>query len=220
MPWKHGRFPLNFRQLPVANGTAFSNIIKKEDNLARCTQIFEIFFSGSFAPGICRIIGWMVHISEIQAFGTEFLEIFPGNFCTICRFFQIFESFGSMESAPYEGNKCVGSPKKYLSLQALYAVFTNKKSSILKEGRVPSKQLRSSGVLMEVNQVSCHILNWITKVKCGSWRKIWKSCYFEHLHFLKKHFSPDESGMNSGGPDGIVCIFYIISIPFIQLSVH
>ena len=62
-----------------------------------------------------------------------------------------------MESAPYEGNKCVGRPQNYLSLQALYAVFTNKKSSILKEGRVPSKQLRSSGVLMEVNQVSCHV---------------------------------------------------------------
>ena len=83
-----------------------------------------------------------------------------------------------MENAPYEGNKCVGRPQNYLSLQALYAVFTNKKSSILKEGRVPSKQLRSSGVLMEVNQVSCHMShllylgcvpfpNRITKVKCG-----------------------------------------------------
>lgn len=59
-----------------------------------------------------------------------------------------------MESAPCEGtDKCVGKAQNYLSLQALHAVFTNKKSSILKEGRVPSKQLRSSGVLMEVNQV-------------------------------------------------------------------
>ena len=83
-----------------------------------------------------------------------------------------------MESTACEGNKCVGRPQNYLSLQALYAVFTNKKSPILKEGRVPSKQLRSSGVLMEVNQVSCHmsrllylgcfpLLNRITKVKCG-----------------------------------------------------
>ena len=62
-----------------------------------------------------------------------------------------------MKSTAYEGNKCVGRPQNYLSLQALYAVFTNKKSSILKEGRVPSKQLRSSGVLMEVNQVSCRM---------------------------------------------------------------
>ena len=34
---------LNFRQLPVANGTAFSKIFKNEDNLARYTQIFEKF---------------------------------------------------------------------------------------------------------------------------------------------------------------------------------
>ena len=117
---------------------------------------------------------------------SEFLETFPGNFCTSRHFFQIFESFGWMESAPYEGNKCVVRPKNYLSLQALYVVFTGKQSSVLKEGWVPSKQLRSSGVLMEVNQVSSHIVNWITKVKYGLWRKIWKSCYFEHLHFARK----------------------------------
>ena len=35
---------LNFRQLPVANGTAFSKIFKKDDNLTRYTQIFETFF--------------------------------------------------------------------------------------------------------------------------------------------------------------------------------
>ena len=32
---------LNFRQLPVAKGTAFSKISKKEDNLASYTQLFE-----------------------------------------------------------------------------------------------------------------------------------------------------------------------------------
>ena len=32
---------LNFRQPPVADGTAFSKIFKNEDNLARYTQIFE-----------------------------------------------------------------------------------------------------------------------------------------------------------------------------------
>ena len=40
----------------------------------------------------------MVRISEIQLFWA-FLETFPGNFCPICRCFQIFESFDWMESA-------------------------------------------------------------------------------------------------------------------------
>ena len=35
---------LKFRQLLVANGTAFSKISKNEDNLAKYTQIFENFF--------------------------------------------------------------------------------------------------------------------------------------------------------------------------------
>ena len=39
---------LNVRQLPVANGTAFSKISKQEVNFARYSQIFEKFFSGSF----------------------------------------------------------------------------------------------------------------------------------------------------------------------------
>ena len=39
---------LNVRQLPVANGTAFSKISKQEVNFARYSQIFEKFFSGGF----------------------------------------------------------------------------------------------------------------------------------------------------------------------------
>ena len=35
---------LKFRQLLAANGVAFSKISKKEDNLAKYTQIFENFF--------------------------------------------------------------------------------------------------------------------------------------------------------------------------------
>ena len=51
---------LNFRQFPVANGTAFSKISKTEDNLARYIQIFEnsfpeVFFPFNFALGISRI---------------------------------------------------------------------------------------------------------------------------------------------------------------------
>ena len=98
---------LNFRQLPVANGTAFSKIFKKDDNLTRYTQIFETFFPGiffpfNFAPRISRIFCWMVRISEIQQF-PDFLETFPENCCTICRCFQIFESFGWMEQSYWQG---------------------------------------------------------------------------------------------------------------------
>ena len=70
---------------------------------SRYTQIFEknspeVFFTFYFAPGISKIFGWTVRISEIQQF-PKFLETFPGNICTICLFFQILESFGWMESA-------------------------------------------------------------------------------------------------------------------------
>ena len=66
---------------------------KEEDKLARYTRVFEFFFPEvlfNFAPGISRIFGWMVYIQEIQQ-PSEFLETFPGNLCTICRSFQIFE---------------------------------------------------------------------------------------------------------------------------------
>ena len=66
------------------------------------TQIFEnvfpeVFFPFNYASGKSRIFGWMVRISAIQQL-TEFLGTFPGNFCIISRRFQIFESFGWMES--------------------------------------------------------------------------------------------------------------------------
>jgi len=57
----------------------------------------EVFFPLNFASGIYTIFGWMVRISEIQQF-PEFLGTFPENFCTICRYFQIFNSFGWMKS--------------------------------------------------------------------------------------------------------------------------
>lgn len=63
---------LNFWQLPVASGTAFSGISKKGGNLTRYTQIFEkfffpeVFFPFNFVPGISRIIGWMVRIFALQ----------------------------------------------------------------------------------------------------------------------------------------------------------
>ena len=57
-------------------------------------QIFKNFFSESFFfIELCFreflefSIECMVHISEIQHL-SEFLETFPGHFCTICRCFQ------------------------------------------------------------------------------------------------------------------------------------
>ena len=75
----------------------------KEDNLVKYTQIFEKFFLKisvpfDFHPGISRIFGWMVRFSEIQQF-PYFLELFPGNFRTICPCFENFEIFGRMVSA-------------------------------------------------------------------------------------------------------------------------
>ena len=80
-----GCFPFNqnfrFRQLPVANGAVFSKISKKEDYLAKYTQIFEflfpeVYFPFNFAPGVFRTFGWMVCISEIQRLS----ENVPGKF--------------------------------------------------------------------------------------------------------------------------------------------
>ena len=90
-------FGLNYRQLSLANGTALGKISKKEENLSRYTQILgnfpEVFFPFNFVPWISRIFDWMVRILEIQQF-PELLETFPENVCTICRCFQLFESFG------------------------------------------------------------------------------------------------------------------------------
>ena len=67
----------NFCQLPVVNGTAFFNISKKEDNLARYTQIFkifypEVFFPFNFAPGISRI--FFDAVSKFSKVLVEYME--------------------------------------------------------------------------------------------------------------------------------------------------
>ena len=52
------------------------------------TQIFEknfsrkVSFHSTLLPAFSWIFGWMVRFSEIHQF-PEFLETFPGNFCTI-----------------------------------------------------------------------------------------------------------------------------------------
>ena len=60
------KFSLNFRQLPVASGTAFSRIFKTRTNSRGIPIFSKIFFPFYFAPGISRICGWIVRISEIS----------------------------------------------------------------------------------------------------------------------------------------------------------
>ena len=101
--WDKGRFPFNQNvrfEFSPTSGSEWRSIFQnfqKQGNLAKYTQIFESF-RGSFLSiqlysRKARIFGWIVLISEIQLF-PEFLETFSGKFCTICRRFQIFESFG------------------------------------------------------------------------------------------------------------------------------
>ena len=75
---------LNIRLLPVANGTAYSN-------LARYTQIFESFLPEVFFIQLCS---W--NFQNFRLNGSHFRNsaFFPRNFCTIFRCSQIFESFG------------------------------------------------------------------------------------------------------------------------------
>lgn len=58
---------LHFGKFPVANGTLFSGISGKEDNLVRNTQIFKNLLPGISIPfhlplWISGIFDWMVHI--------------------------------------------------------------------------------------------------------------------------------------------------------------
>ena len=68
------------------NRTAFFNISIKEDNLARYTQIFEIFypevfFPLNFAPGISRI--FFDALSKFSKVLMEYMESAP-RMLTIC----------------------------------------------------------------------------------------------------------------------------------------
>ena len=77
------------------NGTAFSPISGKEDNLAGILKCSEISyrelpkpFHLSF-PQIYRIFGQIVPDFPV--------ETFPGRFRTICSRFEIFRNFGRIE---------------------------------------------------------------------------------------------------------------------------
>ena len=65
--------PVEFSKFPVTNGTRFSEISGKEDNLARYTGIFgnvlpEICVPFNFPPVISEVFGRMVRFSEIGQF--------------------------------------------------------------------------------------------------------------------------------------------------------
>ena len=91
----------NFRPyfiLMLTSSSSYSNISKYWWQLIEDLGRFPF----NFALGISSIFVWMlVWISEIQQF-PRFLATFPGtDFCTICLWFQLFESFAWMENAPY-----------------------------------------------------------------------------------------------------------------------
>ena len=73
---------LKFRQILEANGTVFSKISKKEDNLAKYTQIFENFFRKfSFYSTL------LPEFLELSAewFALRTLDSFPWNFWKLFR---------------------------------------------------------------------------------------------------------------------------------------
>jgi len=92
---------LSFQKFAVANGTAFSRIPRKENNLVRYryTQIFRnlwlgIIVSFDFPPRIYEIFSWMVHLF------LRFSRNFQGNFCAILLLFQNFRKNPVERKAP------------------------------------------------------------------------------------------------------------------------
>ena len=72
---------LNFRQLPVANGTAFSKISARERKLARYPQIF-----GNFSPEVFSLFKLLPEFLESylrlngSQFGHSTVSLIHGNF--------------------------------------------------------------------------------------------------------------------------------------------
>ena len=84
------KIPVQFLKIPLMNGTAFSGISGRGNNLARYTEIFEKILLGIFLPfWISGIFCWRVHFSEIRQI-PDFLETFAGNFRANCPRFEIF----------------------------------------------------------------------------------------------------------------------------------
>lgn len=93
----------------LTDETWFQEISGKEDNLSRCSKIFENSF----------IYGWTFLFSEIQQF-PYFLKTCPGNFHTICPLFKIFGIFVWKESAPEFLIKIESSPRFFVNNPTVY----------------------------------------------------------------------------------------------------
>ena len=74
-----GHFPFNqkvqfeFKATSSGEWNSIFENFQSEANLARCTQSFgnfflKVFFPFNFAPGISRIFGWVIRISQIQQY--------------------------------------------------------------------------------------------------------------------------------------------------------
>ena len=107
---KKGRFPFNqnfrFEFLATSN-SEWNSIFKnsqKWDNLVRYTQIFEkifrtLSFHSTLLPEILKVWVEWVAFRDFSSF-RNFWKIL-GEISTICRCFQIFESFGGMAAQGY-----------------------------------------------------------------------------------------------------------------------
>ena len=89
---------LNFRQLPLANGTAFCKISKKRTTSRGIPKFSETFsrkfsFHSTLLPGFLEFLVERFAFQKFNSF-RNFWKLFRGNFCTICCCFQIFKSFG------------------------------------------------------------------------------------------------------------------------------
>ena len=91
---------------------------------------------------------WRIRrISKIQQL-SEFLQLFVRNFCTICRCFQIFQSFGWMKSVP-----CLLTSNRFF--ECAHPIMT--------EPTVPSARLLGLG---------SKLFKWWMEI-CTDWQSTW-----------------------------------------------
>ena len=76
---KNRKIGFKFRQLLVANVTAFSKISEKEDNLAKYTQIFENFSESFLSTQLCPRNFYNFRLNG-SYFGNSTVFGFSGNF--------------------------------------------------------------------------------------------------------------------------------------------
>ena len=86
-------FIRNVMTFPMVNGTSFSRLSEKEDNLVMHAQFFV-----DFSSWVSRIFLLNGSCFEIEQF-SDFQGILKQNIC-ICPFFNSSKMFGQMESVP------------------------------------------------------------------------------------------------------------------------